>query len=111
MTPESPVPQPPDCYAVIFTSHRTTEDPVGYDAMAARMDALAGAQPGFLGVDSARGADGFGITVSYWESLDAIAAWREQLEHRAAQAKGKQTWYASFDLRIAKVQRHVRFDK
>ena len=39
-----------------------------------RMVELATGQPGFLGVESARGPDGIGITVSYWSSLEAIAS-------------------------------------
>jgi heme-degrading monooxygenase HmoA len=100
---------PETYYAVIFTSRRTAEDAEGYAAAAKRMDELARAQPGFLGVESARGEDGVGITVSYWESLEAIAAWRKHLEHLAAQASGRAKWYASFDLRVAKVERHRRF--
>lgn len=99
------------CYAVIFSSQRTSDDPTGYAATAARMDELARQQPGFLGVESARGVDGFGITVSYWATLEAIDAWRSQLEHRAAQAQGRGSWYASFDLRVAKVERHSRFTR
>jgi heme-degrading monooxygenase HmoA len=60
----------PPYYAVIFTSLRTQEDS-GYAAMADAMFALAARQPGFLGVESAR--EGLSITVSYWESLEAIA--------------------------------------
>jgi heme-degrading monooxygenase HmoA len=73
--------------------------------MAERMLELAASQPGFLGVESVRGADGFGITVSYWASEADIAAWKAQAEHRAAQEAGKQTWYAAYQLRVAKVER------
>ena len=66
---------------------------------------LAGRQPGFLGVESARGADGFGITVSYWDSPKAIAAWKDNAEHRAARQKGREVWYKSFRLVVAKVER------
>ena len=97
-------PEPP-YYAVIFASQRTPADAQGYAAMADRMVELAREQPGFLGVDSARGADGFGITVSYWASLDAIAQWRAHVEHQAAQTQGKRTWYAQYELRIALVER------
>ncbi|MFO0924223.1 MAG: hypothetical protein U0905_17235 [Pirellulales bacterium] len=31
---------------------------------------------------------GFGITVSYWESLEAIAHWRNDAEHQVAQETG-----------------------
>jgi heme-degrading monooxygenase HmoA len=73
--------------------------------MADRMVELAAEQPGFLGVESARGAGGFGITVSYWDSTQAIAAWKANAEHRIAQETGKTRWYADYQLRVAKVER------
>lgn len=96
-------PQPP-YYAAIFTSIRTEGDQ-GYGEMAEHMVDLAAQQPGFLGVESARDAGGLGITVSYWESEDAIRQWKANAEHRVAQAKGNKTWYADFQLRIARVER------
>lgn len=96
-------PEPP-YFAVIFTSQRTAGD-YGYDAMADRMVELATKQPGFLGVESARDASGFGITVSYWSSLEAIAAWRAHAEHRVAQETGRKQWYAHFKTRVARVER------
>ena len=94
-------PQPP-YYAVIFTSLRTDGDN-GYAAMADRMVELAQSQPGFLGIETAR--DGLGITVCYWDSLESIAAWKKNAEHRIAQQRGKSEWYASFRTRICKVER------
>jgi heme-degrading monooxygenase HmoA len=52
-----------------------------------------------------RGADGFGITVSYWASAEAIAHWKANVEHIAAQETGRQVWYEDYELRIAKVER------
>ena len=97
-------PQPP-YYAVVFTSVRTPADPAGYATTADRMVELARQQPGFLGVESARGADGLGITVSYWESEAAIRTWHEQAEHKLAQAAGREKWYAQFQLRVCCVER------
>lgn len=98
-------PKPP-YYAVIFTSQRRAEDGVGgYDVMAARMVELAAQQHGYLGIESVRSAGGFGITVSYWESLEAISAWKANAEHRVAQANGRQFWYQHYELRIARVER------
>lgn len=96
-------PEPP-YYAVIFTSRRTDGDQ-GYARMAERMRALAAEQPGFLGMESARDADGFGITVSYWSSEEAIAAWKAHADHRPAQEAGKRLWYADYEVRVAKVER------
>ena len=94
-------PQPP-YYAVIFTSLRTDVDE-GYSNMADAMVELAKQQPGYLGIESAR--DGLGITVSYWESLEAIKNWKENVKHQAAQRLGKEKWYTSFKTRICKVER------
>src|SRR5258708_5328460 len=100
----APLPEPP-YYAVIFTSLRTPDDIAGYAETAERMVELASARPGFLGIESVRGADGVGITVSYWRSLEDIDSWREEAEHRLAQANGKSKWYQSFALRVCKVER------
>ena len=92
----------PPYYAVIFSSHRTDGDN-GYGEMAERMAELAAQQPGYLGMESAR--EGLGITVSYWESLEAIRNWKQNAEHQEAQRLGHQQWYSSFRVRIAKVER------
>lgn len=96
-------PEPP-YYAVIFSSRRTAGD-AGYGRMAQRMLDLAARQPGFLGAESARGEHGFGITVSYWASLEAIAAWKANAEHLSAQDLGKGAWYAQYEVRISRVER------
>ena len=97
-------PDPP-YYAVIFSSQRKDGDSAGYDEAAARMVELAARQPGFLGVESARGADGVGITVSYWESESAIAAWKRNADHEAVRKRGRLDWYEHFEVRVAKVER------
>jgi heme-degrading monooxygenase HmoA len=102
--PFATLPSPP-YYAVIFSSLRSAADEPGYAAMADRMVALASERPGFLGVESARGADGFGITVSYWASEEAIRAWRADAEHRIARETGRSTWYVHYELRVARVER------
>lgn len=106
MTPAgfAATPAPP-YYAVIFSSQRSAGDAVAYERTAARMAELAASQPGYLGIETTRGADGFGITVSYWTSLEAIAAWKAVAEHQAAQRAGRERWYRHYEMRIAKVER------
>ena len=108
MNPLAPRFDPP-YYAVIFTSQRSGVDE-GYEAMAAHMMALAALQPGYLGVESARGADGLGITVSYWRTPDDIAAWRRHAEHTAARNDGRARWYSHYELRVARVERAYGWD-
>jgi heme-degrading monooxygenase HmoA len=97
------LPAPP-YYAVIFSSQRTEGDQ-GYEAMGQRMVELASQQAGFLGAESARGADGFGITVSYWTDEACILAWKRHAEHRIAQETGQERWYEHYETRVAKVER------
>ncbi len=101
MTLLAKTPTPP-YYAVIFTSVRTTGDN-GYGEVADRMVSLAEQQPGFLGMESAR--EDVGITVSYWQDLDSIKQWKQNVEHLDAQKMGREQWYETFKVRIAKVER------
>jgi len=91
--------------AVIFVSRRTAADEAGYAAAADAMDALAARQPGYRGVDSARDADGFGITVSYWASDADALAWRDHPEHAAIRARGRAEWYAHYQVIVTRVER------
>jgi heme-degrading monooxygenase HmoA len=95
-------PEPPYT-AVIFTSRRTTADDEGYATAAARMEQLAEQQPGYLGIESARDAGGFGITVSYWTDDVAAKAWRSVAEHREVQRLGRESWYEHYAVRVATV--------
>ena len=96
-------PEPP-YYAVIFTAQRTAPD-AAYDAMAQAMFELAGKQPGCLGAEHARDANGLGITIAYFTNETAIRAWKEHAEHRAAQRLGIERWYSRYHIRVAKVER------
>ena len=100
-------PKPP-YYAVIFSTVRTNFDN-GYTKMAERMEHLAKQQEGFLGIETARNE--VGITVSYWESLDAILKWKNNAEHTIARKLGKELWYEKYQLRICKVEREYGYEK
>ena len=95
-------------YAVIFTSTlvKPSED---YNKMAARMAELSSQQPGFLGMDSAR--SDVGITICYWESLEAIEYWKQNIEHLKAQQQGIAEWYQYYNVRICKVEREYEFNR
>jgi heme-degrading monooxygenase HmoA len=101
---------PSSYYAVIFTTIRTEGDN-GYAEMAAKMEELAAQQSGYLGIESVRNeATREGITVSYWKDAESIRQWKTHLEHQLAQKLGKEKWYASYKLRICKVEREYEFN-
>jgi heme-degrading monooxygenase HmoA len=94
-------------YAVIFTSTQN-QNIEGYTEMANNMENLAKQQAGYLGMESARNA--IGITVSYWESLEAIKNWKQQTDHLIAQQKGRQDWYSWYNVKICKVEHEYDFN-
>jgi heme-degrading monooxygenase HmoA len=98
----------PPYYIVAFSSLRAEGDH-GYGTMAQKMEELALAQGGCLGVESARDADGFGITNSFWRDEDSIRAWKGVVAHLAAQKLGRERWYEQYQVRIARVERAYAF--
>ena len=100
VTPDAPY------IAVIFTSIRTSEDS-GYEEMAAALLRSVRAQDGYLGVESAHEA--LGITVSYWRDEGAARAWKTVAEHLVAQRLGRDEWYRSYRVRVARVVRDYGF--
>jgi heme-degrading monooxygenase HmoA len=101
-------PSPP-YYAVIFTSKRNTSDERAYALAAQRMVDLGSRYDGFLGIESVRGGDGVGITVSYWRDEAALLAWKRGTEHQKAQRGGREAWYERFEVRVARVERAYAF--
>ena len=95
----------PPYYAVMFSSLRKGTDDKGYHQMADLMDSLSRQMPGYLGVESSRDSEGFGLTISFWQSEAAILAWREHAIHLLAQQAGRDHWYEHYELRVAKVER------
>ena len=96
---------PPSTVAVIFVAERTLADDAGYGVAADAMVELASVQPGYLGIDSTRGEDRVGITVSYWADETAAKAWRDHPEHKAIRDAGRECWYSWYDLHVASVTR------
>ncbi len=96
-------PEPP-YFTVIFTSQRTKVDE-GYTEMNESLWADAQKLEGFIGEESLRNEDGFGVTVLYFKDLETIREWSEYQKHMRAKELGKEKWYVDYRVRIAKVER------
>jgi heme-degrading monooxygenase HmoA/GNAT superfamily N-acetyltransferase len=101
----------PQQYAVIFSSKRNEKDPEVYEEASQKMLELAKNQNGFIGVESSRDSQGFGITVSYWRSPEDIKAWKSNTEHLEVQRQGRAHWYDSFTTTICRVERKYSFER
>ncbi|WP_294394027.1 antibiotic biosynthesis monooxygenase [uncultured Sphingomonas sp.] len=97
--------------AVIFLGRRTVGEAEEYAAAVAAMDRLAAEQPGYLGVHSIRGEDGFGITVSYWRNMASALAWRDHPVHAAIREKGRARWYESHEVIVTSIERSYAWEK
>jgi heme-degrading monooxygenase HmoA len=106
--PFAQTPRPP-YYVVTFSSKRTPGDN-GYGAMAEKMAKLAAQQPGYLGIESARDPDGFGITNSFWTDEESIRNWKAALDHLEAQNNGREKWYEHYEVRVGRIERAYAFD-
>ena len=102
---------PNDSIAVIFCAQRTGSDEEAYQSAAAAMSALAAQQPGYLGQDHARSADGMGITVSYWRDDESAKAWRNHPDHAVIREQGRGKWYREYSLHVARVERGYDWQK
>ena len=100
-------PSPP-YYAAIFSSTHTGSHE-GYAEDTQTILELAKQQPGFLGIEAA-GDDDLSIAVSYWDSDETIRAFKQLAEHLVIQKRGKATYYKSYKVRVARVERDYGFN-
>ncbi len=49
------------------------------------------------------------ITISWWDSLDDIHAWKRDSEHRAAQSLGREKWYDRYEVQVARIEESYGF--
>lgn len=98
---------PPAPYvAVIFTSLKNKETAQeDYDLMNALTEAESNKIDGYIGCESTRQEDGWGITVSYWKNMDAVIVWQKNAIHQEAKKEGRNQWYHQYSIRICEVQK------
>ncbi|MCM2417992.1 antibiotic biosynthesis monooxygenase [Streptomyces sp. RKAG293] len=101
-------PEPP-YYAVIITTLPSGEDPEGYADANRRMGPLSAKWPGYLGRESESGPDGRDLLVVYYADAESIASWKADPEHLEVQRLGRERWYASYSVEVARVERAYGF--
>src|SRR5262245_48548054 len=80
-----------------------------YVALVDRMAALAATMPGYISHKGFFADDGERVTIVEFESEEGMRAWRMHPEHRAAQRKGRDVYYAEYHLQICELVRESRF--
>ena len=99
-------------YLVVFRNRkRAGFDAEAYDAEAERMMQLASDQPGFLSFKSYTADDGEVIALSEWADEPSARSWGSQVEHRAAQQRGREAYYECYTLFACADPRVHHFDR
>jgi heme-degrading monooxygenase HmoA len=80
-----------------------------YNATAERMLKIVNAMPGFISFREYKNHDGELLGITEWASADALAAWRENPEHRKAQERGRQAFYAEYEISVCTPLREYSF--
>ena len=98
-------------YLIIFEVYPHASQKDRYFELAAQLRETLLKQPGFVHVERFQSLidEGKILSLSCWESEDAIAAWRTHAEHMIVQKEGKDRIFDSYRLRVAQVVRDYDF--
>lgn len=93
--------------AVIFEADARPEAQERYLQLAAELSPLLAQTPGFIAIERFRSLNTPGkiLSLSWWQDEQAIAQWKQHVQHQAAQAEGKQSIFADYRIRVAEVVR------
>ena len=51
------------------------------------------------------------VSLSFWRDEDAVKAWRNRIQHRAAQSAGRAGAFSNYRLRVAEIMRDYSMDQ
>ena len=93
--------------AVIFEVFPTEKGKREYLEIAAKLRSFLENRDGFISVERFQSLTDEGkiLSLSFWRDENSIVQWRNLLEHRAAQKKGKDSLFHSYRIRVAEVVR------
>jgi heme-degrading monooxygenase HmoA len=94
---------------ISFRSKLTPEAGKDYEEMAAEMERLARASPGFVEVKAFKAEDGERLTLVWWQDAETLKGWATNVRHMQAQRMGRAQWYAYYKIDVAEVVRDSHF--
>ena len=93
--------------AVIFEVIPTEKGKGEYLEIAAKLRSFLENRDGFISIERFQSLteEGKILSLSFWRDENSVAEWRNFLEHRNAQKKGKESLFRSYRIRVAEVVR------
>ncbi|WP_319576715.1 antibiotic biosynthesis monooxygenase [uncultured Desulfobacter sp.] len=94
-------------YAVIFEVKPAEAGKADYLEFAAKLRNFLENRPGFISIERFQSLveENKILSLSFWEDEASIEAWRNAVDHRTAQKKGKEALFESYRIRVARVVR------
>jgi hypothetical protein len=83
---------------VIFRSRRNEDAQGEYAELRPHIAALAEKMPGYVSAKTYTADDGEHVTIARFDTAEHERGWREHPEHRAAQRRGREEFYASYQI-------------
>lgn len=74
-----------------------------------RMYELASSMPGFISYKDFVAEDGENVSIVEFESIETLAAWREHPEHKVAQQRGREAFFAEYHIQVCTPVRDYAF--
>lgn len=97
-------------FAVIFRSLRRHDHEDLYAQWSERMSTAVAQVDGYSSHVSFRDpSTREGVTIAYFENEEAIRHWREFPEHLEAQRLGRESFYMTYTVQVAKIVRDYSF--
>jgi len=95
----------------VFRSRLMPDVREDYISLVDRMVELAASMPGYISHKGFFAEDGERCTIVEFESEEAQRAWRMNPEHREAQRKARDIYYAAYSVQVCEVKREAKFDR
>ncbi|MCV6639056.1 antibiotic biosynthesis monooxygenase [Candidatus Albibeggiatoa sp. nov. NOAA] len=94
-------------YAVIFEVEVNEAHKQDYLETAAKLRTQAEQAKGFISIERFESLvnEGKLLSLSFWETEADILAWKQNVDHTAAQKRGRETYFKDYRIRIANVER------
>lgn len=77
--------------------------PAEYSEYSALLHREVESMPGFCKFENWVDSEGYSVSLSYWETLDNLEAWKMFPKHQEAKKKGKWNWYSEYSVEVCQI--------
>lgn len=93
----------------VFRSRLRDDITDEYGELASELEDMARQSPGFVDYTSLTAQDGEHVSIVVFETPEAQAAWRNNLDHRHAQQRGRDRFYEWYEVSVCQEMRTTRW--